>query len=227
MRAKQPDEIKERNKELGALMREARTSKGETVTRCAEEYLGITRQRYDLMERGEANIGWGEFAHLMEKLEVADEWLLPRMRDRGLLLGAAFDTQDDRPSAVAGLSVQGGTAQPGESLEQVERGEGGERGESGGGQLPKGAAHGTADEHATSNSASTRASTPPIPVCTPEHLLLPLTDGYGYTVQVLDADGAIIYTMDWAHPRRRRVRTARLRPVPSTAPSKTSATAAM
>lgn len=239
MRAKQPDQMKERNKELGELMREARTSKGETVKRCAEEYLGISRERYDLMEAGKANIGWVEFAYLMEKLGISEEWLLPRMSLRGLLFGTGLDTKVQLSSAVPGRRDQGDRAQTGENMAGVESVESVESVENGGGQLlyEEHSAHGNAaagaasagSAHAKSASASSHAPTPPIPTYTPEHLLLPLTPGYGYTVQVLDADGAVVYSMDWALPRRRKIRTARLRPVASatTAHSKTSATARM
>ncbi len=211
MREKQPDEVKELNKQLGALMWEARRYKGETVKRCAEEFLGITRQRYDLMERGEANIGWAEFKHVMESLNIPDEWLLPRMRDRGLLLGLPIQLDEARSTASESPTDQQGTA-AGETIanttqqqEHVSNG------------LPAPALG------LSASVVSRPSSVPPRPSFTADHMLLPLVSGYGYIVQMVDPDGAVVYNFDWGLPGRKRIRTAKLRSVGGTQSQKSAA----
>jgi hypothetical protein len=219
---KKPEQLKERNKQLGALMQEARRYKGETVKRCAEEYLGTTRQRYDLMERGEANIGWAEFAQLMERLGIADEWLLPRMRERGLMLGVSFNLAAERPPAREERHSQRGTTTPVESspaaLQQQEHASNGQSASVG--------AEAPSVSSSSSPLASSQATVPPIPTVTAEHVLLPRVPGYGYTVQVLDAEGRIIYSMDWEPPGRKRLRPVRIRPMAGTQ-AKTTVTASI
>jgi transcriptional regulator with XRE-family HTH domain len=175
--------VKERNSQLGTLMQEARRYKGQTVKRCAEEYLGITRQRYDLMEAGEANIGWAEFTLLMESLGITEEWLLPRMRDRGLLYGTSFSLAADRPAAVDERQPQAGTTAPTESSQDtLQRHEY------------------IVDNPPTPAPTADQLVAPPAPTFAAGSMLLPRAPGYWYSVHVLDMEGKVVYRVDWPLP---------------------------
>ncbi len=64
-----PDELVDRNRELGLVLQAARRAKNLSVTRCAQ-LVGTSRRRYLAMERGEAIIGVAEFELLLAFLEI-------------------------------------------------------------------------------------------------------------------------------------------------------------
>jgi len=68
----QESRILTRNREIGRIMREARTQKDITVTTCAK-LIGTSRRRYISMEQGVAMIGVAELEILMAFLEVPAE----------------------------------------------------------------------------------------------------------------------------------------------------------
>ncbi|MDQ3703934.1 MAG: helix-turn-helix domain-containing protein [Chloroflexota bacterium] len=195
MRDKRPDQVKERNSQLGTLMQEARRYKGQTVKRCAEEYLGITRQRYDLMEAGEANIGWAEFTLLMESLGITEEWLLPRMRDRGLLYGTSFSLAADHLPAVEERQPQAGTtatSPPSVAADAPAPSESGEGVDQHQEYL--------VDSLRTSGPTAIQTLSPPTPIFSADSMSLPRANGFWYSVHVLNAKGAVVYRIDWPLP---------------------------
>ncbi len=68
----QEKRLLERNREIGLVLREARTKKDIPITTCAK-LIDTSRRRYIAMERGEAIIGVAELEVLMAFLEVPVE----------------------------------------------------------------------------------------------------------------------------------------------------------
>ena len=68
----QENRILARNREIGQILREARTKKDISVTTCAK-LVRTSRRRYIAMEQGEAIIGIAELEVLMAFLEVPTE----------------------------------------------------------------------------------------------------------------------------------------------------------
>jgi transcriptional regulator with XRE-family HTH domain len=68
----QENRILTRNREIGLILREARTQKDITVTICAK-LIGTSRRRYIAMEQGVAIIGVAELEILMAFLEIPAE----------------------------------------------------------------------------------------------------------------------------------------------------------
>lgn len=63
------NQIHERNREIGQILREARKQKNIPITTCAK-LVGTSRRRYIAMEQGEAVIGVAELEILMSFLGV-------------------------------------------------------------------------------------------------------------------------------------------------------------
>jgi len=62
--------LRERNKEIGALLSTARRQRGLTITACAE-YIATTPRRYRAIERGDAPVHASELEALAPVLELA------------------------------------------------------------------------------------------------------------------------------------------------------------
>jgi|GEM_PF-5737088 len=76
------ERIQRRNEELGRILAKARSLEERTKSQCAD-HLGITRQRYALVEEGKAAIGAAELEELVRYLRIPayavwpieqDEW---------------------------------------------------------------------------------------------------------------------------------------------------------
>jgi transcriptional regulator with XRE-family HTH domain len=91
------DRIQERNREIGKILREARTEKDIPITTCAN-LIGTSRRRYVAMEEGEAIIGVAELEVLMAFLSVPtdkiwhgkDTLVVPRRVELETLPGEAL-----------------------------------------------------------------------------------------------------------------------------------------
>jgi transcriptional regulator with XRE-family HTH domain len=66
----------ERNREIGRIVREARKTKGMSISTCTGS-IGTSRRRYVAMEAGEAMIGIAELESLMRFLDIPAERIWP------------------------------------------------------------------------------------------------------------------------------------------------------
>jgi transcriptional regulator with XRE-family HTH domain len=74
------DKMRERNAEIGRLLAEARTSRNVPMAHCAS-VIGITRQRYSAIERGESFVTAVELEVLMRFLHLPQEEVWPPQGD--------------------------------------------------------------------------------------------------------------------------------------------------
>lgn len=72
------DFLKQRNREIGAILAKARLLQRRTVTECAE-LLKTSRRRYNAMERGEVGISIAETELLLQYLDVPALYISPKI----------------------------------------------------------------------------------------------------------------------------------------------------
>ncbi len=73
------ERLQTRNREIGAILAEARQRQHRTVTECAG-LLGTSRRRYGAVERGEVGVSAAELELLLEYLEVPPQAVWQELR---------------------------------------------------------------------------------------------------------------------------------------------------